>query len=315
LGVVVGIAGSLTGYYLLVSTTIALQRAFGIILPTVGTFRYPAPVISVPLWYWLVGIFVVIAAHEIMHAVFSRLEIVRIKNFGVLLLFLLPIGAFVDPDLRQLRRRPLINRLRVFAAGSLGNFAVAALVLLLTQASTGVTSWLIEDVGLRFGATIPGTPAHTVGLNGTIIQIDGHRIRNRADFFRVMERVRPGDNLTIQTTVGIYSLRTTEHPEVEGRPFIGIRGVAEVYRYRVISTELVPNWVIGSLSVWFGLLFWLFLLNLGVALVNLWPVLGLDGGHMWEGLIERVAPGWGKLAIRATTALTLGLLAANLALA
>ncbi|MBN2330224.1 MAG: site-2 protease family protein [Candidatus Aenigmarchaeota archaeon] len=60
-----------------------------------------------------------------------------------------------------------------------------------------------------------------------------------------------------------------------------------------------------------GLLFFLFLINLGVGIVNLLPVKPLDGGRMWDVVFKRYIPEHAGWLMRALGALTFLLLVAN----
>ena len=73
----------------------------------------------------------VLVVHEFGHGIISRVEGVRIKSIGVLLLAVLP-GAFVEPDEEDIEKSKRISKLRIFAAGSIFNLSLAAVALLLT---------------------------------------------------------------------------------------------------------------------------------------------------------------------------------------
>ena len=129
--IVFGIIASSLGLCYLVYQTFLFKRSAGIVLPTVGSYQYPGPIFSVPFWYWIIAIFVVVTAHEPMHALFARLENVKIKNMGIFLFFVLPLGAFADPDEKQMKKLSSIKKLRIYVAGSFGNMIVAAIFIIL----------------------------------------------------------------------------------------------------------------------------------------------------------------------------------------
>jgi membrane-associated protease RseP (regulator of RpoE activity) len=312
LAIVIGIITCFIGLYFLITFTISLRRAFGIVLPSVAGIEYPRPIVSIPFWYWLIGIFVVIVSHESMHAIFSRLEKVRIRDFGVILFLILPIGAFVDPDMNQVKKLKLVKKLRIFFAGSFGNFLVAFFVILLTIASIELIQLFVEEVGIKFTNTIKGTPAYDVGLSGIIYQVNNHTIKNKIDFMEVINQTKPGDNLTIKTTKGTFNIRTIEHPDIKGRAFIGISGVTESYKYKLFFRGLVPDYVIESLILWSGLLYWLFMLNISVGIANLLPMKPFDGGYVFEEFFNIIFKKRGKTAIYITSIITISLLLINL---
>jgi len=72
---------SLIAFCFLLVYTITLKRGLGLLLPTVKGVKYPRPIIGIPFWYWLIAIFVIIVVHESMHAIFLRVEKVKLKNY------------------------------------------------------------------------------------------------------------------------------------------------------------------------------------------------------------------------------------------
>ena len=125
ISIIVSIIVSIIGVSFLFYLTFKLKPAFGIVLPSVGGFKYPEPIISIPFWYWIGSIFIIVASHETMHAIFARLEKIRIKSYGILLFLVFPIGAFVDPDMKMIKKLRTVKKLRIFSAGSFGNFILA----------------------------------------------------------------------------------------------------------------------------------------------------------------------------------------------
>lgn len=310
--VVVAVAASIFGTCLLVKVTLSFERAFGLVLPTVAGVEYPAPIVPIPFWYWLIGIFVVIGSHETMHAIFSRLERIPIKSYGILLFLPLPIGAFVDPDMKRVAKLGLVKKLRIFASGSFGNLVVACLVFLVASVSINASGYLIEDMGIKFNNTIPETPAQAAGLSGMIYQINDRPIKNRIDFIDLLNKTNPGDNLTVVTTSGTFEIETTEHPDIKGMAYVGISDISEVYKYKIPGLGIVSDWVIDGMFTWFRLLFWLFVLSFGVGIANLLPMKPFDGGYIFEEFFKKVFKARGKIVSKITTAVIAGLILINM---
>jgi len=283
--VAIGILISLSGVYFLARYTLQLKQVFGLALPSVAGIKYPGPVISIPFWYWIIAIFTVIASHETMHAIFSRVEKVKLKNYGIIFFLLFPIGAFVDPEKREFEKLKGMKKMRVYAAGSFGNFLVFAIVLLLVFLSTKIADSLIESVGLKF-EVLPNTPAEKVGLEGIMLKINNQTIKSKQDLINFLNKAKPGENITILTTKGEFSLSLAQHPEEKNRGFIGINNTIEVYVFKTIFSGHVPESLINLLAFWYGLLFWLAILNLGVAIANLLPAKPLDGGYLFEEIFR-----------------------------
>jgi len=302
---------SIVGFGLLLKMTLSFEQMFGIILPSVSSVKYPEPVVSVPFWYWLIGVFVIMTSHEFMHAVFSRLERVSIKSFGIILFFVLPIGAFVDPSQKQINKLRMVSKLRIYAAGSFGNLVMAVAVFLVSMLTVSIFSSMIAEAGIAFKQAIAGTPAEAAGLSGVIYQMNGTRISNETDFESFMNRTAVGDTVVVKTSTGLYEIKTVARPDDVTRPFVGVQNITRVYEYRFGG--YVPDYMFEAVSMWVKLLFWIFVLSVGVGIANLLPMKPFDGGYMFEEFFVKLfGKKHGKLAIKIMTIITIALLLSNI---
>ncbi len=76
--------------------------------------------------------------------------------------------------------------------------------------------------------------------------------------------------------------------ELEGRSEPGFIGIGGVSTFNVLKNEY--KYAESVISFVQGLLFFLFILNFGVGLANLIPIVPLDGGKMWDDLFKRYIP-------------------------
>ena len=286
--VVFGVIASILGLSYLIYKTFQFETSAGIILPTVGSYQYPGPVFSVPFWYWIIAIFIVVSAHEPMHALFARLEKVKIKNMGVFLFFVLPLGAFADPDEKQMNKLSWLKKLRIYASGSFGNMIIAAIFIILLLCFNFFISSIMSGNGVIFNSTIANTGAAEVGLSGIITEINGITVKSMSDFINAMKNVKPGDVIKIKTAEGIYNIKTTPNPEDSTKPFIGISGPRTFYVYTGLLSNLgvVSDESFYIISWFSGLLGWILIINFGVGLFNLFPIKPLDGGLMFEEILK-----------------------------
>ncbi|HEX2066541.1 MAG TPA: site-2 protease family protein, partial [Candidatus Thermoplasmatota archaeon] len=93
----------------------------------------------VPLWYGLVALIFTLVVHEGGHGILARANQMRVKSMG-LLVAVVPIGAFVEPDDEDLRLASRRRRLRVFAAGPTVNLTFAVLALVGFSAMVGAAT-------------------------------------------------------------------------------------------------------------------------------------------------------------------------------
>ncbi len=314
IGVVVCFFAMVFGLHFLVSSIRAPTGGPGISLvipfPTQDTtigYGY----VGVPFWFFIIGVFSLVLPHEGMHGILSRAENIRIKNLGLMLLAIIP-GAFVEPDEKQLKKANWKTKLRIYAGGSFSNFIVAGLVSLFMFFVLS-PAFLTESVGYvgYTNSTYFGEepyPAQESNMTGVIVSIDGQRIRNAAELNEFMENRKPGDNVLIETISDSYNITLAENPTDSEKGFIGISGVGD---RRVISKRYKNTSFEGVLQFIIEMFEWIFIINLGVGLVNIFPIKPLDGGLMVDSLFERFAPKKRRFAVRALAAIFLSLIITN----
>ncbi len=261
----------------------------------------PAPVkatetgyayILLPFWLWICVVFFIIVPHELFHGVLARSEKIPLKSVGLLLFLIFP-GAFVEIDEKILKRKKLLQKLRVLAAGSFANFVVALLAFLL-----GTALWNLCAEGVAVEKIFPGSPAEKAGIEkGEIIKsINGIPVVTSFDryakftfsknpekltaSFSILEALtngtfanysfKPGDRIWIKTNKRNYTLTLGEHPEIKGAPYIGI----------------TANLALSFPDEFFRFLSTLSALSLAVGVVNVLPIYPLDGGQMVRAFLE-----------------------------
>jgi len=214
-------------------------------------------------WGLIISIIIIFFAHEFSHGIVARTEGIKLRSMGILLLVAIP-GAFVEPDEEEMKKASSLSRLKVYSAGSLANFIVAAfflgLLMLIPQVPDGI---LIYD-------TLPGTPAETSLEEGIVIyEINGVNVMTYEAFAHELSMYKKGDILTLQANKGVYEITLTTHPEHPEQGYMGIRPLQHVEHFFILDI--------------FG---WIFMLNLSIALFNLFPISRvLDGGKITDEIL------------------------------
>ena len=295
--VIVGLIASLYGFYLLVTSSYDVfvhpkeaTPEIKLIFPQPPGVKFPKFVQGVPFWYWIIAVFIVVSVHEPMHAIFARIENIRVKNMGFFLLFLLPLGAFADPDEKQLKRISSMKKLRIYVAGSFGNFIVALLMIGLLIVSNYFINYSFDSIGVEFENTLPDTPADVARLEGIIVKINDKDVKSVYDLSLILQNIKPNEIITITTTKGIFTFSTAENPDVPSTAFIGISRPKTVFVYSGIlkGFGMPSDTTLFAIAWILGLLEWLFVINLGIGIVNLFPLKPLDGGLMFEEIFKMV---------------------------
>ena len=233
-----------------------------------------------PFWYWVISIFVIAVVHEFAHGLVVRAHNLSVKSTGVGMFLIFPI-AFVEPDEKQLEKQTDIKQYSVLAAGSFANILLAFFALLLAAVLfSPVINAMTEPAGMSFAEVEEGMPAASAGMAGGMIvtQLDGKNISSYEDFALQTACWKQNQTLEITANRTRYAVTTAGN---ETKPLIGITGIKSE---RIIKLELENNWFMKglySVIVWLkDLMFWLFLLSLGIGLFNLLPIGPLDGGRM-----------------------------------
>ena len=295
IGVIVGFLATALGVFSILYATVLGQQSVAPILPTVGDYQYPSGVVGVPFWFWIISIVVVLSVHEPMHAIFARLAGVPVRSWGIMTFFVLPLGAFVDPDMRKVYKLTLMQKLKIFAGGSFGNFIAGTVVLVMI---------LLLSYSLFGQTNVPGGPADLAGLEGKIKSVDGVEIRNLNNLSVVLNETAPGSVLQVVTDKGTYEVVTSANANSGRGSYIGMTfGIRPEY----------AQWK-DSISTFMQLLNWLLIFNVGIGIFNMMPMRPFDGGHVFEAVFAKIlgSEKAGKTAINITSVAVLGILLFNL---
>lgn len=281
--------------YLLIDSLQTLIQApsVALILPGVDI---PGQPIAIPLVYGLIGLATVMVVHEFGHGILARVEGIRIKSIGVLLLAVLP-GAFVEPDDEEVKKASRLSKLRIYVAGSISNLILAAASLLIFLSITGLfiggLTFAAEPVfptfhtdGVRIDSVVPKSPAESVLQPDMVItSINDKPTINSAQYLQALNRTKIGDMLTFQTDKGTYTVQTVASPNNASKSYIGIRTKENL----VVNSDVSKSW--GNTLPWIifvlqDLFYWIYVLNFLVGAFNLLPMKPLDGGLMFEELLR-----------------------------
>ncbi len=292
-GVVIAILLSIVGFFYMfrgAGVRLILPKVF----PGEASEGVQKVVFFMPLWYWVIGLFVIIVPHELFHGFLFALENIRIKSVGFLLFLIFP-GGFVEPDEDQFRNSKPKTRMRVAVVGSIANVCTFLILIILGNlifrcfyTSAGLVIFPINDTEY---------PAKQANLTGIIKEMNGVRIRSVGDFENVLGQTKPGDEIKIKTEERVYNVTLIEHPEKPGKSFLGVSIIRENILTKILGNnpnvfyevkEGYPKFQ-KTLINWFaGLVDWLGLITVSVAIVNLLPFLPFDGGILWQAIFEAI---------------------------
>jgi len=282
----------------------AVQAAVAPALPGVSVKGSP---FQIP-WYGWLAFPILIFVHELSHGILVKAQGLRLKATGLLMFGIFPLGAFVEPDEKQLLKAPAHEQLRVYSVGSAANyltsFAVLALFIMAMMPVLDAAGFydrydsyydhpLIGDVletSDGYGRLEPGT---------RILSINGTSIPSIAALHDATASAGPGALLMMQTDGGTFGVR------LSGESMIGVTGLVDTFREMPLDMQAIA-WTIRFLGL-------VVFFNFIVGVMNLLPMYPLDGGFMLQAFVStKKGKKKAKLVAKAMTVFVLLLLAINM---
>jgi membrane-associated protease RseP (regulator of RpoE activity) len=314
------------GLYLLVNSLVALlwnpaaasaARAVGpeayLLLPGLNPY--------LPILYGWFAIFCAIAIHEGAHGVAARSLGLKVNSSGLLFFLFVPIGAFVDVDEEELKKASGRNSSRVLAGGVGANVALASVCLILVLLIVGSLAPAVN--GVYVGSVSEGMPAAAAGLQpgDVLVSVDSILINSTDDLRVLLDNKAPGDLVDVTVARGdmwqarystVVNLTMSDNRTVMG---IGVGDLMTEQRlsfYRTVTPQslvlyLVPpslapgavpfsdslapfytSWLGSQWSVYANVFFWIWFVNVNVAVFNALPIYPLDGGRMFNIALKRI---------------------------
>ena len=297
----------------------------------------------IPLLDGWAALIVAMIIHEGAHGVVARSLGYPVKSSGLLFFLVIPIGAFVEVDEKALKAAPARDSVRILAGGAGVNFiAGIVFLILLSNVVSGMTP---AANGIAIDQVNVGSPAAAAGLqHGDFLLAVNGIPYNDSTKLSSASWYRPGQviNLTIYRqgkTMQIENLTLGTNPNNSSEGFIGIsslslsdlRGTVSTYSGAFFSHPItyfcIPAFprcqdidpFSDQLAVFYSsgygssllpvanFLYWMFFLNLNLAIFNAMPIYPLDGGQAFEAAIKGLAGKRvsDKTVTRITTGVTL----------
>lgn len=261
--------------------------------PVIPGFNIPGG-IYLPLVEGLLALFIVIVVHEFSHGMVSKVYNIPIKSSGFVMFGPIP-GAFVEPEEEKLEKASDKVKLSILGAGPFSNVVLFTLLFLVALGG----AWFISDAYQAGGLTVNDFTEEPIpGLNSgdTIISFDGEEIGLLSDLQDSLDETTPGQQVTLGLQDREVDIELRTNPVNESRSWIGVTLAQVVVPANGNSfLEFIQAplfWLFGtpyalSLTEALGLIQWIFILSLGIGLVNLLPVGPVDGGRMFLIAMKR----------------------------
>jgi membrane-associated protease RseP (regulator of RpoE activity) len=278
-----------------------------------------------PFLYGWFAIFCAIAIHEGAHGVVARSLGLTVKSSGLLFFLFIPIGAFVDVDEEQLKKASGKVSSRIMAAGVGANVVVATACLIGVLVIVAGLTPIID--GVYIYDVSQGMPAEAAGLlpNDVLVSVDNVRVNSTADLRALLDNRTSGDLVQVTVARGdawqnrfstVVNLTMSENRTVMGVSVGDLLTEARLRNYQTVAPEtlfmyLVPPTLASGLvpfsdslapfythqllgaqwPVLANVLFWLWFINVNVAIFNALPIYPLDGGRMFNTALKKIIRG------------------------
>ncbi len=264
-----------------------IESGGGLVLPlkTSSSFVY-----YVPFIYWIIAIFVLASVHELAHGIMARYVRVKIKSSGFAFLgILLPLlpAAFVEPDEEEMKKSDWKDQIAILGAGPTSNIIFGLFFLLIFVPVATLYSSHSYVSSVMFNGVTNESSLHGYNLSGDVEILS---INNETSD----EMLKLLFNLSLNKSyvMRIKSYTTNDTYTVIVKPYNssgkGRLGINNVHVIRGFKGNPFEGYVLQFLV---ELLYYLWLLNLSIGLINFLPLWITDGGQITRVLFFK---GFGK---------------------
>ena len=238
--------------YILLTGSVALRCAIGAApvsecvahgvvsnpLPPIQTYLLlPGINPVIPFVYGIVGIVVAVVVHEGTHGVIARRLKLAVKSTGVMFLLIIPIGAFVEIDEKQIQKAKFRDTGRIMAGGPGSNIIVALIALaVLILIVGGLVPAHINGVYVQ--SIVPGSPAdllhseHHLSAGDVIVAVNGTTVNSVENLSNYLSSTMPNQTLILSIkhsgSISNYSVILAQYPDPNvTKGFIGVGGAVD----------------------------------------------------------------------------------------
>ena len=281
LGVLVGFVGMIAMTAILVKATLELlfvPEAPPALAPVLPGIKIAPGLPTLSFLHWIISLIIIAIVHEFSHGVVARLFNIKIKSSGFAFLGPIP-AAFVEPDEKQMEKKSRKVQLGVLAAGSFSNILLGMMVIGIAITLSPFTNGLLESNGVFIVNLEEGGPLNLSGVSvgENILKINKLDVGTVSELSGILTDANPGDEIVLETDKGVYNVLLGENEE---KAYLGASLSAAEISYTEQALDKYGRGLLDLISWFTQLLFWLWIINIGVGLFNLLPLGPIDGGRM-----------------------------------
>lgn len=130
----------------------------------------------IPVGYGILALVVAIVVHELAHGILARAGGISVRSLGIVFM-VFPVGAFMEPDEKEIQSATRQKRSRVFAAGPASNILLALAILGLFSGVMMSSAAPVHEGALAVGV-VDGCPLARAGIVPTslIVSVGGQTV-------------------------------------------------------------------------------------------------------------------------------------------
>jgi membrane-associated protease RseP (regulator of RpoE activity) len=294
------------GLYLLIHSLVSLlwNPAVATAAREVGPGAYfllPGVNPYLPILYGWFAIFCAIAVHEGAHGVAARSLGLKVKSSGLLFFLFIPIGAFVDVDEEELKKASGKTSSRILAGGVGANVALAAvcLIAVLLIVSSLAAGLLHRDVLVSVDG-VPINNTDDLGIllkskaSGDLVEVTVARGDMWQNRYSTVVNLTMSDNRTVMG-VGVSDLMTEQRlktyqtvtPQSLVLYMVPPALAPGLVPFSDMLTPFYKSWLGAQWAVYANVFFWIWFVNVNVAVFNALPIYPLDGGRIFNVALRK----------------------------
>lgn len=245
---------------------------------------------GINLLYFLISVVIAIAVHELAHALVAINEGIEVQSWGLGLFLIFPF-AYVRISDESFNRSTLISRIRVLAAGVFANTVVALLTLVLMGVLTGMLNQYSAVVIYGFDRSLgEDAPAIVAGLPipSIINDINGTPIKTLDDLRRFLASVSSKDVvLILNISTFNYLIDGSIIDSLSNPISVSVYKPSHYGRLGIYVTEAYLPTVPRVLYYLTRASFWVYIINISLAIFNAAPLIITDGGRIIDEFFRR----------------------------
>lgn len=231
------------------------------------------PGIDIPLLAGILSLAVILIVHEFSHGVLSKIYKISIKRVGLVLLGVIPMGAFVEPDENKVLSSEDYKQTNIFIAGVSANFLLTFIFFIFTVIFLIFVVPNIYTNNLYISGVVPNSSAYNViPVGSSITSWNNISITNYSTLISIASKDKPNSLVTVGTNNATYKLHTNSTGKIGvliNQNYIQQKGIL------VSILAFLYQFIILSLT-----------LNFLIATVNLLPLPSFDGWRVYKVLLK-----------------------------